>query len=197
MTVDTTGDLAITHQALSQLGSSVVSPQTEQEPATKEDRPSSLKARVRHIRKTRPYWVLGVGMILMLVLGVLIPLPPYFRGPLVDINDGILIAVLVAISAFVAQLYVDRGQLLLRMGKLEDSVTDFREENDDLRSDLRAATSFIDSVGLWIVGGMHPSLRPSPPKRLENQINSTLWAKTTFGEASPLLQSSPGTEEPE
>ena len=74
-TVDTTGDLAVTRQAFSQLGHPVAPPQTDQETATKSKRPSSVKNQMLSIFKTRPYWVLVLGMILMLVLGILIPLP--------------------------------------------------------------------------------------------------------------------------
>lgn len=127
----------------------------------------SVTKRLKVILSGRPLWMLtAIGA--AFVGGILTPVSVPIRGPLVDINDTILIAILVALGGFVAQLY-------LRMGKLESDLAKFREENDGLRADLTAAVSFIDRLGLWIAAGMPPTKMPRPAKRLEDHIDAELW----------------------
>lgn len=104
-----------------------------------------------------------------MVIGLLIPLPEGVRGPLVTIDNTILIAVLVALGGFVAQLYT-------RMNKLEADVNRFRDENDGLRADLTAATSFIDRLGIWLLAGSPPDKTPKPAERLREHIDAELWS---------------------
>lgn len=125
-------------------------------------------AKLTLILKARPMWALVVAVCVALGVGLLIPTSANFRGPLVDINDGLMVAILIALGGFVAQLY-------LRMGKLEADVAKFRDENDGLRADLTAAASFIDRLGLWIAAGMPPGRTPKPAKRLEEHIDAELW----------------------
>lgn len=125
-------------------------------------------AKLKVILQGRPIWLFIVGVAVALSVGLMIPTSSGFRGPLVDINDGLMAAVLIALGGFVAQLY-------LRMGKLEADVARFRDENDGLRADLTAAASFIDRLGLWIAAGMPPGRTPKPAKRLEEHIDAELW----------------------
>lgn len=140
-------------------------------------------SKLKLILTVRPIWLLLVVAALALIIGLLIPVTPDFRGPIVDINDTIMIAILVALGGFIANLYLQRGQDLARIGKLEDNLKaaqqDFqasRDQNDTLRSDLAAAASFINRVGYWITQGMPASKRPRPPKQLdEHGVDMDPW----------------------
>lgn len=131
-------------------------------------------AQFKVILAARPVWVLVLVAVVMAAvfwtIGLMTPTTPGFRGPLVDINDGIMIAILVALGGFVLNLYN-------RIGKLETDLQTFRSENDTLRTDLRAATTFIDRVGLWMVAGMPASKRPRQPKQLAEYIDPELWGE--------------------
>ena len=126
-------------------------------------------ATLKVLMKVRPIWVLLAMVTGAFIIGLFIPTTAQFRGPLVDINDTILVAVLVALGGFVAQLY-------LRLGKLENDLSAFRAKNEDLHNDLAAAASFINRVGLWVTAGMPPAKRPRPPKQLAEHIDAELWA---------------------
>lgn len=114
-------------------------------------------------------WLLAIAVVTSLVIGLLIPLPEGVRGPLVTVDNTILIAVLVALGGFVAQLYT-------RMNKLEADVSRFRAENDGLRADLTAATTFIDRLGIWLLAGSPPDKTPKPAERLREHIDAELWS---------------------
>ena len=135
-----------------------------------------MTQRIKVLLAVRPVWLLALVIIVAFVAGILTPVTANFRGPIVDINDAILIAVLIALGAFVAQLYVDRGQLYARIGKLEADLKGFRDENSSLRDDLAAAASFINRIGWWVTQGMPPSKRPRPPQQLAEHIDAELWA---------------------
>ena len=118
--------------------------------------------------KGRPVWLTAIAVAAALVIGILIPMPENARGPLVTVDNTILIAVLVALGGFVAQLYA-------RMNKLEADVFRFRAENDGLRADLTAATTFIDRLGIWLLAGSPPDKTPAPAERLREHIDAELW----------------------
>ena len=119
--------------------------------------------------KGRPVWLTALAVVAALVTGILIPMPGNARGPLVTVDNTILIAVLVTLGGFVAQLYA-------RMNKLEADVSRFRAENDGLRSDLTAATTFIDRLGIWLLAGSPPDKTPKPAERLREHIDANLWS---------------------
>jgi len=131
--------------------------------------------KIKLLLTVRPIWLLGVVILVAFAGGILTPVAAPVRGPIVDINDTILIAVLIALGAFVAQLYVDRGQMMSRIGKLESDLQGFRDENTNLRDDLAAAASFINRIGWWVTQGMPPNKRPRPPQQLAEHIDAELW----------------------
>ena len=63
--------------------------------------------------------------------GVLIPLPHGDGGPLVDINDGMMIAAFAGIGGFVVQLY-------LRMGRVETELSRTQTAHRNLWAYCRA-----------------------------------------------------------
>ena len=108
-----------------------------------------------------------IALVIVFAAGLLTPTPPGFRGPLVDLNDTLLIAVLVALGGFVAQLY-------LRMGKLETDVKALQEGKAEALDKLTAAASFINRVGLWIAAGCRDAM-PEPPNQILPHIDGKLW----------------------
>ena len=135
-----------------------------------------MAKKLKVLLTVRPLWLLMAAAVVAFIVGMLTPVTAPFRGPIVDINDTILIAVLIALGAFVAQLYVDRGQMMARIGKLETDLQGFRDENTNLRDDLAAAASFINRIGWWVTQGMPPTKRPRPPQQLAEHIDAELWA---------------------
>ena len=127
-----------------------------------------MSKKLKVLLTVRPVWLLLVAACVAFLIGVVTPVSAPVRGPLVDINDTILIAVLVTLGGFVAQLY-------LRMGKLEADLEKFRDDNNDLRSDLSAAASFINRIGWWVAKGCKGPM-PRPAKRLDEHIDAGLWS---------------------
>lgn len=128
-----------------------------------------MSNKIKVILAVRPLWLLVGAVAVAFAAGIIMPMAPGVRGPLVDINDGILIAILVSLGGFVAQLY-------LRMGKLETDLRSFREDNDGLRADLTDAASFINRVGLWVAKGSKGPI-PQPSERLSKHVDAELWAE--------------------
>lgn len=132
--------------------------------------PSKLKALV----KVRPLWLLVVAVITTALLGylsgLLTPIQPEYRSPLLDINDGILLGVLGGLGIFVGHLYA-------RLGKVEDKVEAMSAAKDAALDKLTAAASFINRVGLWMVGGQKGPM-PQPPDQILPHIDAELWETT-------------------
>lgn len=136
--------------------------------------------KLKLILQGRPLWVLLVVGAAMLIVGLLIPTTPGFRGPLFTVENAILGAVILALGGFIANLYADRGQLYSRLGKLETDIEDLRRQNETQRGDLTAAASFINRLGLWlrkqIVDGILPADLPQPPEQLlKHGVDDELW----------------------
>ncbi len=104
-------------------------------------------------------------------IGVLAPIPG--KQPFVDVNDAILIAVLVAVGGFLAQLY-------LRMGKLEDKVAQLEAARSEALDKLGAAASFINRIGLWLAKGAVGPM-PQPPAQIRDHIDAELWESDAPG----------------
>ena len=128
----------------------------------------------------RPVWLLIAAVLAALLVGLLIPTSPTFRGPLVSVENSVLIAALVGLGVLVGNLYMQRGQDLARIGKLEDDLKSaqkdlhsFRDENSTLRDTLNAAASFINRVGLRLMQGRGPW--PQPPEQIASHIDAELW----------------------
>lgn len=123
-------------------------------------------------------WITTGLTLAAFALGVLTPVPGAVRGPLVDINDGVLIAVLVALGGFVAQVY-------LRLGKLEDRLGVMEQEKGEALSKLTLAASFINRVGLWLAGGQRGPM-PQPSAQLDDHIDTELWEAPQPERPSPV-----------
>lgn len=65
-------------------------------------------------------------------------------------------------------------QLLGRLDKVEIEVKDLRRLREQDQLTIRAASSFIDRIGLWISGGMKKP-RPTPPQLLHAYVDTGLW----------------------
>lgn len=136
--------------------------------------------------KARPLWLLIVAASLALIVGLLIPTAPGFRGPIVDINDGILVAVITALGLFVTGLSLFVAQLWQRLGKIENDLKEYRKETEAQQGDLAAAASFINRIGLawrqWIVTGRVPAEMPQPPAQLaKHGVDAELWEQDAPG----------------
>ncbi len=133
--------------------------------------------KLKLILTTRPLWVLPAVIIIALAVGlttgVQIPLPPNIRGPLVDINDGILIAFIVALGGILAQLYS-------RVGKLEERITAVEAAKDAALDKLTAAASFINRIGLWLAKDRAGDM-PQPPDQILPHIDAELWNDDAVG----------------
>jgi len=146
---------------------------------------------IKLILKTRPIWLMVAAVVVALIIGLIVPTGPTFRGPIVDVNDGTMLTIFgISVTAFglvLAQMYVDRGQMLTRIGKLEDDLQELRSvidtergEKRDALADLSAAASFINRIGLawrqWIVTGVIPKELPQPPEQLtKHGVDVELW----------------------
>ena len=104
------------------------------------------------------------------VVGIATAIP---GKPLVDINDGILIAILVALGGFLAQLY-------LRLGKLEDRIGTLETAKSEALDKLAAAASFINRVGFWVARGCVGPM-PQPPEQIRAHIDAELWESDAPG----------------
>ena len=135
-----------------------------------------MTKRIKVLLTVRPVWLLVAAATLAFAVGIFIPTSPTFRGPLFSIENTILIAATVVLGALIAQLYVDRGQMLTRIGKLEDDLRTVRSDNDESRADLTDAASFINRVGLWISKGCKGPV-PQPSERLAKHVDTELWAE--------------------
>lgn len=143
-------------------------------------------AKLKLILQTRPAWLFWAGVTIALVVGLLTPTAPGFRGPLLTVENTILGVVIVALGTIVANLWQ-------RIGKLEDAVRTaqadlrtaqadlqtFREENSTLRDTLAAAASFINRVGLRLISGRGPW--PQPPAQIAGHIDAELWDDLPLG----------------
>jgi len=104
-------------------------------------------------------------------IGTAAPIPG--KQALVDINDGILIAVLVAMGGFLAQLNQ-------RQGKLEDRLTQLEAARSEALDKLGAAASFINRIGLWVARGCVGPM-PQPPDQIRAHIDAELWESDAPG----------------
>lgn len=130
-------------------------------------------AQLKLILKGRPIWLLVVAVVVTLVVGLLIPVAPGVRGPLVDINDGILLAILAGMGLFVGNLYQ-------RLGKLEDRLGTLEVAKDAALDKLTAAASFINRIGLWLTAGQQGPM-PQPPDQILPHIDAELWEQDNPG----------------
>lgn len=125
----------------------------------------------RALVKVRPLWLLVVAVavtgLLGYLSGLLTPIGPDKRAPLLDINDGILLGVLGGLGLFVGHLYS-------RLGKVEDKVEALAAAKDAALDKLTAAASFINRVGLWMAGGQKGPM-PQPPDQILPHIDAELW----------------------
>lgn len=130
-----------------------------------------MTAKFRAIVKVRPLWLLVVAVVATGLVGylsgLLTPLAPDKRAPLLDINDGILLGVLGGMGLFVGHLYT-------RLSKVEERVTAMEDAKDAAMVKLTAAASFINRVGLWLAGGQRGPL-PEPPEQILPHIDAELW----------------------
>lgn len=128
---------------------------------------SKLKALVT----VRPVWLLAVAVVVTALLGylsgLLTPIQPEMRAPLLDINDGILLAVLGGMGLFVGHLYS-------RLSKVEDRVSAMEAAKDAAMAKLTAAASFINRLGLWLASGQRGPM-PQPPEQILPHIDAELW----------------------
>lgn len=119
----------------------------------------------------RPVWLLVLAVIATALLGylsgLLTPIQPEMRSPLLDINDGILLAVLGGMGIFVGHLYT-------RLGKVEDQLRALVADKDAAIDKLNAAASFINRLGLWLAGGQRGPM-PAPPDQILHHIDAELW----------------------
>ncbi len=133
--------------------------------------------KIKLILTARPLWVLPVLVIVALIAGIAagvqIPLPPNIRGPLVDINDGILIAFIVALGGILAQLYS-------RVGKLEERIGAVEAAKDEALDKLTAAASFINRIGLWLAKDQRGEM-PQPPEQILPHLDAELWPQDAVG----------------
>lgn len=125
----------------------------------------------RALVKVRPLWLLVVAVavtgLLGYLSGLLTPIGPDKRAPLLDINDGILLGVLGGLGLFVGHLYS-------RLGKVEDRVAAMEAAKDAAMIKLTAAASFINRVGLWLSAGQRGPM-PEPPEQILPHIDAELW----------------------
>ena len=124
--------------------------------------------RIKVLLTVRPLWLLVLVIVVAFVGGIVTPVSVPIRGPIIDINDTIMIAILMAFGGIILNLYN-------RIGKLEADLKSFRDENVTLRDDLAAAASFINRIGWWVTQGMPPNKRPRPPQQLAEHIDAELW----------------------
>lgn len=66
------------------------------------------------------------------------------------------------------------GDLYARVESLEKQIGEMRTQMDTLGRVSRAATTFIDRIGIWLEGGMKGQ-RPHPPSTLAEHIDIGLW----------------------
>lgn len=139
-----------------------------------------MPKRLKVLLTVRPAWLLVVAVAIAFAGGLLIPTAPTVRGPLLSVENSVLIAALVGLGVLVGNLYMQRGQDLARIGKLEDDLKaaqkdlhSFRDENSTLRDALNAAASFINRVGLRLMSGRGPW--PQPPEQIASHIDAELW----------------------
>ena len=93
--------------------------------------------------------------------------------PLIDLDTGVSLGILVAFGALIAQLW-------LRVSKLEDKVSTLEAEKSAALDKLTAAASFINRVGLYIAGGMRGPL-PEPPEQILPHIDAGFWEQDSPG----------------
>ena len=128
-------------------------------------------SKFRALVEVRPLWLLVAAVIMTGLLGylsgLLTPIGPQQRAPLLDINDGILLGVLAGLGLFVGHLYS-------RLGKVEDKVEALATAKDAALDKLTAAASFINRVGLWMAGGQKGPM-PQPPDQILPHIDAELW----------------------
>lgn len=130
-------------------------------------------SKLKVIVQGRPVWLLIAAVLAALLAGLMIPTAAPIRGPLVDINDGLLIAVLGGLGLFVGHLYT-------RLSKLEDRITAMEAAKDAALDKLTAAASFINRIGLYIAGGMRGPL-PEPPEQILPHIDAGFWEQDSPG----------------
>ena len=134
---------------------------------------------LRIIWKGRPVRLFGVGLVLALVVGLLIPEAPGVRGPLVDISDGLMLGVLAGLGLFIGNLYSRLGKLEERNAQLEGRIATLESAKSEALDKL-AAASFINRVGLWIARGCLGPM-PQPPDQIRPHIDAELWEDPAIG----------------
>lgn len=132
------------------------------------------------VLQTRPIWLLIAAVAIALIVGLMIPTTADFRGPLVDINDGVLIAVITGLGVFVTGLGLFVAQLYQRLGRLEDRIGTIETAKDAALDKLTAAASFINRIGLWLAAGQRGPM-PQPPDQILPHIDAELWGDEAIG----------------
>lgn len=97
---------------------------------------------------------------------------------------GLLGVILGAIIAAVGSVLVARtsartagdSSLWGRVSAVEAEVKELRAELEDQDRTIRAASTFIDRIGLWLESGMR-STRPKPPHQLRPHIETSFWTR--------------------
>ena len=87
---------------------------------------------------------------------------------------AIIAAVSLALGAWLTWVASGTGRLQQRVDKLEERVQSLETEKANLALLLTLAASFINRIGLWLLGGQHAP-RPEPPEQLRPHLDGELW----------------------
>jgi hypothetical protein len=137
-----------------------------------------MMTKLKALVTVRPVWLLVVAVAVTALLGylsgLLTPLQPSMRAPLLDINDGMMLGVLAALGLFVGHLYSRLGKVEDRNLALEDRIAKLETARGEAIDKLASAASFINRVGLWLRGGQRGPM-PEPPEQILPHIDAELW----------------------